>query len=316
MGEKRPDLVRWSKHEWDIIARRALELEVEHPRWQPGHTLREAQKALPPSRQKKGVLAVGTVASDAYKTARRKVIAEIQAAEAKLEAPPPPTPELPEPPDLLSGDFNYGEPARLAAAEAPAKVPEPPPSYEPARPRVGASVMEVVAGQIGETIKLAIRAVLTDPEVLDIFKHAVLDVLTHPAPNPPVKADNPPAEPPVKEEPPKPVGPTVAPKPRVMVVGLLGQQAESVSKGFTQDMDLRFYGSDTQPRRLTEIASNSDYALVMTKFIGHPAEDAVRRGSPADFRRVNGGPTDLMRVLDSVKVDWRVRQTRPPIERS
>lgn len=72
-------------------------------------------------------------------------------------------------------------------------------------------------------------------------------------------------------------------------------------------MELRFFGAETQHKRLTEQASSADYALVMTKFVTHPAEFAVRRAKPDDFRRVNGGPSDLISVLRSIRVDWRFK---------
>ena len=98
------------------------------------------------------------------------------------------------------------------------------------------------------------------------------------------------------------------PKPRVMVVGLLGVQANSVAAELGNDLEMRFFTQEESHQRLTQQAQGADYALVMTKWCSHPTEFAVRRGGCPDFRRVSGGPSDLLRVLRQIKVDWTIRQ--------
>jgi hypothetical protein len=302
MAEGKKPKIRWTAQEWTNLARRVLELRAAHPELPEERALREAQTVLPPERQKSGgnlsTHFKQLIIADGYRAAR----AAAQATQPPAPAPTPaPTPEpAPEP--------------VTQAADVPPPIPAPAPARRP-------TLMDLITGQIAThvaaAVKQAIREVVADPEVVALFQHTVLDVLTTPAP--PAAAPQEPRDaegvvqgPRLLEELREPGAPAPhvhVDKPRVMVLGLLGAQATAVGAEFP-DMDLRFFGADTQHKRLTEQAGSADYALVMTKFVNHPAEFAVRRAKPDDFRRINGGPSDLISVLRAIRAEWRVRMQK------
>lgn len=76
-------------------------------------------------------------------------------------------------------------------------------------------------------------------------------------------------------------------KPKVLVVGLLPNQAGIVQSEFYEAFDIRFAESDTPTKRLESMASDCDRVMLMTNFISHSTQDAVKKHP--GFERIQGG---------------------------
>jgi hypothetical protein len=86
-------------------------------------------------------------------------------------------------------------------------------------------------------------------------------------------------------------------KPRVLVVGLLNQQANDVEEALDGMMNLDFIkveGSD--PSSLEAKARKADLVILMTKFISHKHQETCKRVSEHVVYR-NGGVSELKRWL-------------------
>lgn len=85
-------------------------------------------------------------------------------------------------------------------------------------------------------------------------------------------------------------------KPRVLIVGLLGQQAQEIQKEWSQVYDLRIYDSDVTSDKIRSILPHCDKAILMTKFASHRAQDAMRGCN--GFTYCNGGVSALKELLN------------------
>ncbi|WP_031570612.1 hypothetical protein [Acidithiobacillus thiooxidans] len=78
---------------------------------------------------------------------------------------------------------------------------------------------------------------------------------------------------------------------KVLVVGLLGQQANVLKEQFGKHLDLSFWNEDRVNDRLQGLLDSNQTVFGATKFISH-AIDGVLTRSP-DYRRVHGGVSKL-----------------------
>lgn len=85
-------------------------------------------------------------------------------------------------------------------------------------------------------------------------------------------------------------------KPRVLIVGLLNQQAQEIQKEWSEIYDLRIYDSDVTSEKIRSILPHCDKAILMTKFVSHRAQDAMRGCS--GFTYCNGGVSALKELLN------------------
>lgn len=88
---------------------------------------------------------------------------------------------------------------------------------------------------------------------------------------------------------------------RVMIVGLMGEQQNTIEKEFKDAFDLRFYNKDDPIHSLKSKASTCDEVILMTKFISHKHQDLVK-ASGAPFSYCNGGVSDLVKQLEAMFV--------------
>ena len=89
--------------------------------------------------------------------------------------------------------------------------------------------------------------------------------------------------------------PERAPRNRVAVLGLVGQQIQEIQRAFGSEIDLRLVES-VDVNRLRGTLPNMDAVIVMTKFVSHSDSDIVKayRGN---LINVNGGMTALREEL-------------------
>jgi hypothetical protein len=84
----------------------------------------------------------------------------------------------------------------------------------------------------------------------------------------------------------------------VTVVGLLPVQANRVQADFGDKVDLKFIRSDTTAQKIAATAESSDYVILMTKFISHEIQSALRKHDGLNY--CNGGITAVGLKLDQL----------------
>lgn len=84
-------------------------------------------------------------------------------------------------------------------------------------------------------------------------------------------------------------------KPRVLIVGLLNQQAQDMERALGELLSLDFVKVE-HASTLEDKARNADLVVLMTKFISHQHQDIVRSVNEHVVYR-NGGVTELKRYL-------------------
>lgn len=90
--------------------------------------------------------------------------------------------------------------------------------------------------------------------------------------------------------------PTVLRKRSILIVGLLGQQQQEVTKAFGEAFDIRFLGSDASHARIKQNASQVDTVYAMVGFINHSMYNHMKKNSK-QFVHVNGTVSDVKRLL-------------------
>ena len=92
-----------------------------------------------------------------------------------------------------------------------------------------------------------------------------------------------------------------APKPRVLVVGLLNDQASMIEKEFRDCLDLRFLRAGAPSQAVRSAAASCDHIVCMTGFIDHPTDTLLRKAG-ATYHGVAGGMTRLRDTLTELYV--------------
>ena len=91
--------------------------------------------------------------------------------------------------------------------------------------------------------------------------------------------------------------PRPAKKPTVLIVGLLDEQARKISDEYEKRLNLRFW-KNHNVTKLKSLASQSDITLMLSSFLSHSHEEAVR-DSTSSWKRVFGGMSSVRRELDA-----------------
>lgn len=166
-----------------------------------------------------------------------------------------------------------------------AAAPTPTPTYGFALLQQGVSMIlaDILAG--------AIRS----PQVRD----AVASLVTVQAPSEPPHEPRPEAPPPVKAAVTLGYSTPKATKPaRVLVVGLLGSQAETIRREFGDKLDLRFLTQEDSSERIKENSKSVDKVYALVGKMGHHIEKAIMQGGGRDkYVRINGTVSELARAL-------------------
>lgn len=84
--------------------------------------------------------------------------------------------------------------------------------------------------------------------------------------------------------------------PKITIVGLLPMQANKI-RDFFGDADLRFIPVDTQSSKVQATAESSDHVILMTKFIPHEIQIALKKH---DILYCNGGVSSLKLKLSEL----------------
>lgn len=84
---------------------------------------------------------------------------------------------------------------------------------------------------------------------------------------------------------------------KILIVGLLPEQQNEISKEFKGIYDLR-YVKDESIHQIKSIASNCDEIILMTKFIGHRHQDAAK-SSGVIYSYCNGAVSELKEILEA-----------------
>ena len=90
---------------------------------------------------------------------------------------------------------------------------------------------------------------------------------------------------------------------KVIVVGLLPVQTNDIQKRFGHKFDFKFIGSNTPNQQIRESIKHGDIGILMTRFVSHPTQAAMR--DHPGFTFCNGNSTALENLLEEkiVKLD-------------
>jgi hypothetical protein len=88
-------------------------------------------------------------------------------------------------------------------------------------------------------------------------------------------------------------------RPKVLVLGLLGQQITTIKQQYGQFLDLTLIGSDHKHDGLIRLAKSQDVGIVMTRFVNHAQCEQVKNNAP-HYIQVSGATTDLGNILTSM----------------
>lgn len=86
--------------------------------------------------------------------------------------------------------------------------------------------------------------------------------------------------------------------PSVTVVGLLPVQSNKVQAEYGDVIDLQFMDAETSPARVKSVAQSSDHVILMTKFIPHNLQNALRKHEGLIF--CSGGVSSVGARLDAI----------------
>lgn len=89
------------------------------------------------------------------------------------------------------------------------------------------------------------------------------------------------------------------PKRKVLIVGLLGVQAETVKQSYSDKLELRFLSQEDTVKRMREQSRGVDVTIGMVGFMSHPQDKALNKESE-NYRRVSNGVSGLKSVLHSI----------------
>jgi len=95
-------------------------------------------------------------------------------------------------------------------------------------------------------------------------------------------------------------------KKKVVVVGLLAVQTNDIQKRFGHKFDLKFIGSNTPNQQIRDAMKNADVGILMTRFVSHPTQAAMR--SHPGFTFCNGNSTALENLLEEKIVSLGIGQ--------
>lgn len=93
-------------------------------------------------------------------------------------------------------------------------------------------------------------------------------------------------------------------KPSILVVGLLNQQMQRVSKRYSRFVDLSFIDSQkANVHKIKDACGGRDHILQMTAFTSHSVDDAVRCATGKPPTRIDGSVSSLTRELDRILLE-------------
>jgi len=193
-----------------------------------------------------------------------------------------------------------------AALEAASKASPPP---TPSLPQTIAptgllgALAGVFTNHVSAHLQGAVLAALYTPEARKLLSTIVKDAITEIASK---------MTPPAPETPAAPANDFITVtahmprqrKPKVVVVGLLGEQAGAVSKEMGGEYQLVFLASDVTSKRLKMNLTGADKAYGMVRFMDHRADGIIAKTN-IPYTRVNGGVTDLIRLLKADGPSYR-----------
>lgn len=87
-------------------------------------------------------------------------------------------------------------------------------------------------------------------------------------------------------------------KPSVTIIGLLPRQAEQVAAVYGDEADLKFVSVDMAASRIKATAESTDHVILMTKFMPHEVQAAVRKHEGLTY--CNGGVSSVNMKLDQL----------------
>lgn len=85
------------------------------------------------------------------------------------------------------------------------------------------------------------------------------------------------------------------PRPTVLIVGLLGAQCHQIKNSFSHRLEITCLTSE---EAISRPALHKEHTVLMTKFMGHPAQTKYRKHP--NMRLCNGGVSELATILKEI----------------
>lgn len=86
---------------------------------------------------------------------------------------------------------------------------------------------------------------------------------------------------------------------RVVVAGVLNNQARTLEESLGAKLDLRFWSKDQSHESLKQMLAHADHAVGMISFLPHSA-DGILKSSKVPYSPVSGGVTHLKQALEKL----------------
>jgi hypothetical protein len=86
-------------------------------------------------------------------------------------------------------------------------------------------------------------------------------------------------------------------RPTVLVVGLLGSQAEAIKRDFSERLELRFLSQDDSQERMRQHCASAHVVYGMVGYMDHNTDAVLRKAAGDRYTRVNGTVGELTRLL-------------------
>jgi len=300
LGEKQ---IRWTGAEWEAVLSAAAMIHLDDPSRSMFQAMREAQAVLSEERRKtrSNSFAPSQVSKpmqdrfkwyvQRYEKAKQEDNATKRAHKAEEEA-----------------QALRDQVAKLEALLEHSTRPQAAPNA--AHPPLPTSPLQLIAQAFSMMLGNAVAEAVRSPQVHQALREALPQLIgTHTPPVAPIAA--PPAAELAREqaaarvEAPRHVPfvrPTTASErlKRVLVVGLLGSQAEAIRRDFGDKLDLRFLTQEDSSQRIKENAEGADKVYGMVGYMGHHVEKAIIRGGGRDkYLRINGTTSELKTALNA-----------------
>lgn len=262
----RKTLVRWTADERRTIARKSKELLDGFPDMKRLEAVRKAIEYNMPANRQREITTFEQVGwlADEWKAIDEQARAEQQARKAREQVAHA---------ERTAEESRRAIEAARAEAEAAKAVDPASFPFSTLIEAIGVKVAGMLMRSVGENLQESIMQRITDA-----LAHATFNM------------------------PPRlPEGVTrlhAAPrnrKPRVLIVGLLNQQEQDMTKAMGELLNLDFVKSEHH-KTLEDKARNADLVVLMTKFISHSHTEAVQRVNEHVVFR-NGGVSELKRYL-------------------
>ena len=286
------DKVYWTEEEKRAFAKEYYRLVKENPKKTKTTLNAEAQGVIQPHRRRPPLGLYSPWLNDYLEDESQRFLHDMEKEEKDQEIPEPPAPS-----QQIEPQFEHVPVAEEPKSEISFETVIP--SEEQLKNLLSTANVTDLFGEVMDRMTLALKKVildvLTSPEVV---KAMTVNVNVNHQPATTDEQTVKPAVYPFIERRHNPSMPTTHKdiKKRVLIVGLLNGQVQEIQKEFSGKLDVRYWTKDEKINTLRSKAGQADYTILVTDFISHSHQDAVKNLG-IKFRFHSGGMTRLREML-------------------